>query len=100
MSHDASRPISPDVRIGHVHLKVSDIDRALSFLPGILGFSVTQRYGTSAAFLSAGGTHHHIGLNTWESKDEGPPPLDGTSPRPYNASITLVCHSKELQTTG
>lgn len=55
MRHDASRPISPDVRIGHVHLKVSDIDRALSFLPGILGFSVTQPYGTSAAFLSAGG---------------------------------------------
>jgi len=78
MSHDASRSISPDVRIGHVHLKVSDIDRALSFYSGVLGFSVTQRYGTSAAFLSAGGYHHHIGLNTWESKGGSPPPPHAT----------------------
>ena len=74
MSVEASHPISPDVRIGHIHLKVSDIDRALLFYSGILGFSVTQRYGTSAVFLSAGGYHHHIGLNTWESKGGTPPP--------------------------
>lgn len=74
MSNNSRRPISPDVRIGHVHLKVSDIDRALAFYQGILGFSITQRYGKSAVFLSAGGYHHHIGLNTWESKGGSPPP--------------------------
>ena len=74
MSNKSPRPISPDVRIGHVHLKVSDIDRALAFYSGILGFSITQRYGKSAVFLSAGGYHHHIGLNTWESKGGSPPP--------------------------
>jgi catechol 2,3-dioxygenase len=65
-------PIHPHTRIGHIHLKVSDLDRALSFYRDILGFQVTQRMGDSAAFLSAGGYHHHIGLNTWHSKD-GPP---------------------------
>lgn len=74
MSVEASHPISPDVRIGHIHLKVSDIDRALAFYSGILGFNITQRYGKSAVFLSAGGYHHHIGLNTWESKGGNPPP--------------------------
>jgi catechol 2,3-dioxygenase len=64
--------IDPRVDIGHVHLKVSDIDRALAFYTGVLGFDVTQRWG-EAAFLSAGGYHHHIGLNTWESRG-GPPP--------------------------
>jgi catechol 2,3-dioxygenase len=70
--------IDPDVRIGHVHLKVADIDRALSFYRGVLGFEVTQRYGTDAVFLSAGGYHHHIGLNTWDSKG-GRPPARGTT---------------------
>jgi len=70
--------IHPDVRIGHVHLKVSDLDRALRFYRDILGFELTQRYGDQAAFLSAGGYHHHIGLNTWESSG-GPPPPSGST---------------------
>jgi catechol 2,3-dioxygenase len=71
---EASRPIDPRVDIGHVHLKVSDIERALDFYVGVLGFEVQARYGEDAAFLSAGGYHHHIGLNTWESKGGSPPP--------------------------
>ena len=67
-------PIHPDTRVGHVHLKVSDLDRAVAFYEGVMGFDVTQRYGTEAAFLSAGGYHHHIGLNTWHSKGAGPAP--------------------------
>lgn len=66
--------LPPETRIGHVHLKVADLDRAIAFYAGILGFDVVQRYGTQAAFLSAGGYHHHIGLNTWESKGATPPP--------------------------
>jgi catechol 2,3-dioxygenase len=66
--------IHPDVRIGHVHLKVADLDRALAFYQGVLGFQLTQRMGRNAAFLSAGGYHHHIGLNTWESRGGSPPP--------------------------
>jgi catechol 2,3-dioxygenase len=66
-------PIDPQVRIGHVHLKVADLERSLAFYCGILGFEVTQRYGTQAAFVSAGGYHHHIGLNTWESRGGSPP---------------------------
>jgi len=66
-------PIDGGVRIGHVHLKVADLDRALGFYCGILGLALMQRYGDQAAFLSAGGYHHHIGLNTWESKGGGPP---------------------------
>src|SRR5438105_7019936 len=70
-----SRPtIHPDVRIGHVHLKVSDLDRAVRFYRDVLGFELTQRYGSQAAFLSAGDYHHHIGLNTWESSGGSPPP--------------------------
>ncbi|MDR3707784.1 MAG: VOC family protein [Capsulimonadaceae bacterium] len=65
--------IEPGVRIGHVHLKVSDLDRALEFYHGVLGFDLVQRFGSQAAFLSAGGYHHHIGLNTWESEGGGPP---------------------------
>jgi len=68
----------PETRIGHVHLKVADLDRALTFYRDILGFSVTQRYGTQAAFLSVGGYHHHLALNTWESKG-GQPPAPGTT---------------------
>jgi len=66
--------IHPETRVGHVHLKVADLDRAIAFYSGILGFDVTQRYGRQAAFLSAGGYHHHIGLNTWESLGGLPPP--------------------------
>ena len=69
-----SNPLHPDVSIGHVHLKVADLDRALSFYRDVLGFELTQRYGRQAAFLSAGGYHHHIGLNTWESEGGTPPP--------------------------
>ena len=70
--------IHPDVRIGHVHLKVADLDRALRFYRDVLGFELTQRYGKEAAFLSAGGYHHHIGLNTWESEGGSSPPLNST----------------------
>jgi catechol 2,3-dioxygenase len=65
-------------RVGHVHLKVADLDRAIAFYSGVLGFEVTQRYGAQAAFLSAGGYHHHIGLNTWESAGAPPPPAGHT----------------------
>ena len=70
----AAPPIDAGVRIGHVHLKVADLDRALAFYCGVLGFELTQRYGAGAAFVSAGGYHHHIGLNTWESAGGSPPP--------------------------
>jgi len=70
--------IDPRVEIGHVHLKVSDLDRALGFYVGVLGFDLTLRFGDEAAFVSAGGYHHHIGLNTWESKGAGPPPRNTT----------------------
>ncbi len=71
-------PINSGVRIGHVHLKVADIERALAFYCGVLGFDLTQRIGAQAAFISAGGYHHHIGLNTWESRG-GSPPAPGTT---------------------
>jgi catechol 2,3-dioxygenase len=75
MTYDQpTRPIDPGVRIGHMHLKVADLERSLRFYCGVLGFEVTQRYGTQAAFVSAGGYHHHIGLNTWESRGGQPPP--------------------------
>ncbi|NEU11028.1 glyoxalase [Methylobacterium sp. BTF04] len=70
--------IDPGTRIGHVHLKVAEIDRALDFYCGVLGFAVMQRFGTQAAFISAGGYHHHIGLNTWDSAG-GRPPAPGTT---------------------
>src|SRR5579864_4827701 len=70
--------IDPGVRMGHVHLKVADIDRALDFYCGVLGFQLMQRRGPQAAFISAGGYHHHIGLNTWESKGGNPPPVGST----------------------
>jgi catechol 2,3-dioxygenase len=63
-------------KIGHVHLKVADIDRSLKFYKDLLGFEITQHYGSSAVFLSAGGYHHHIGLNTWHSKNAGPAPVN------------------------
>jgi catechol 2,3-dioxygenase len=71
-------PIAPETRIGHVHLKVANLERALGFYCGVLGFEVMQRMGDSAAFISAGGYHHHIGLNTWESEG-GSPPAPGTT---------------------
>ena len=73
-----SAPIDAETRIGHVHLKVADLERALAFYCGVLGFELMQRYGTGAAFVSAGGYHHHIGLNTWESKGGSPPPPGAT----------------------
>ncbi len=74
----APEPINPGTRIGHVHLKVADLNRALGFYCDVLGFQLMQRYGDDAAFISAGGYHHHIGLNTWESKG-GSPPAAGTT---------------------
>ncbi len=73
-----TEPIDSRVRIGHVHLKVADLERSLAFYRGVLGFDLTTRYGRQAAFLSAGGYHHHIGLNTWESRG-GSPPAPGTT---------------------
>lgn len=68
------RPVAAGTRIGHVHLKVADLERSLAFYCGVLGFELQQRYGAQAAFISAGGYHHHIGLNTWESAGGKPPP--------------------------
>jgi catechol 2,3-dioxygenase len=72
------KPVDPAVRIGHVHLKVADLERALKFYCGVLGFELQQRLGAQAAFISAGGYHHHIGLNTWESAGGSPPPSHST----------------------
>src|SRR2546430_11221340 len=79
-------PIIAGTRIGHVHLKVADLERALGFYCGVLGFEVMQRMGASAAFISAGGYYHHIGLNTWESKS-GPPPPPGST-RPFSTPLS------------
>ena len=78
MANGTPAPIDPGVRIGHVHLKVADLERAIEFYHGVLGFDVTQRMGRGAAFLSAGGYHHHIGLNIWQSAG-GSPPSPGTT---------------------
>lgn len=85
--------IHKDVQIGHVHLTVGDLDRAMEFYCDILGFEVSARYGTSAVFLSAGGYHHHIALNTWNGKGATPPPLGHTGL--YHAAI-LYPSRKEL----
>lgn len=77
-SPHAPTPIHPQVRVGHVHLKVADLERSLAFYRDVLGFEVTQRFGAQAVFLSAGGYHHHLGLNTWESAG-GRPPAPGTT---------------------
>lgn len=74
----SARPIDPGVDVGHVHLKVADIERSLAFWRDVLGFEEQARYGDQAVFISAGGYHHHIGLNTWESKG-GSPPARGTT---------------------
>lgn len=73
-----SKPVHPKASIGHVHLTVADLDRSIAFYEGVLGFSVTQRYGAQAAFLAAGDYHHHIGVNTWESAGGTPPPAGHT----------------------
>lgn len=73
-----TNPIAAGTKVGHIHLKVADLDRAIAFYSGVLGFELQQRYGPQAAFLSAGGYHHHIGLNTWESLG-GTPPASGTT---------------------
>lgn len=83
----------PQTRIGHVHLKVADLDRALQFYTEVLGFQLMQKYGTQAAFVSAGGYHHHIGLNTWESRGGSPPPPGTTGL--YHVAI-LYPDRKEL----
>jgi catechol 2,3-dioxygenase len=88
-----SRPIDPGASIGHVHLKVSDLERSVKFYTEILGFEVTTRMGRSAAFLSAGGYHHHLALNTWDSEG-GPPPPAGSSGL-YHLAI-LMPNRKEL----
>lgn len=75
---EMSDPIDPRADIGHVHLKVADLERALDFYTGVLGFELMQRFGDQAAFVAAGGYHHHIGLNTWESKGGSPPPRGAT----------------------
>ena len=78
MPSEPEAPIDPRVRIGHVHLKVAHLERALSFYCGVLGFELMQRYAREAAFVSAGGYHHHIGLNTWECLGGSPPPAGST----------------------
>ncbi len=83
--HHLTRPVAAGVTIGHVHLKVSDLERAIGFYTNALGFEVTQRFGRSAAFLSVDGYHHHIGLNTWESQNGSPPPPGTTGL--YHAAI-------------
>ena len=75
---DGESPLDPRVDIGHVHLKVADLERSLGFYRDVLGFEVQQHYGSEAAFLSAGGYHHHIGLNTWQSAGGSPPPPGST----------------------
>jgi catechol 2,3-dioxygenase len=84
--------IDAGVRMGHVHLKVSDLERALGFYSGVLGFEVMQRMGDSAAFLSAGGYHHHIGLNTWESSGGSAPPAGTTGL--YHLAIVYPTRAK------
>src|SRR6516225_8750738 len=80
-------PVSAGTRIGHVHLKVADLDRALGFYCDVLGFELMQRMGSGAAFISAGGYNHHIGLNTWESKGGSPPPALTASARQFICAI-------------
>ena len=80
-----SYTVPAQTRIGHVHLKVSDLERSLSFYRDLLGFEVMQQYGSQAVFISAGGYHHHIGLNTWHSKGAGPAPIN--SPGLYHTAI-------------
>lgn len=84
-------PIDSDIRIGHVHLKVANLQRSLDFYCGVLGFELMQRFGLQAAFISAGGYHHHIGLNTWESLG-GQPPAPGTTGL-YHVALLYPTHA-------
>lgn len=97
-------PIDPRVDIGHVHLRVADLERSLAFYRDVLGFAVTQRYGAGAAFLSAGGYHHHIGLNTWESLGGSPPAAGSTGlyhlAIRYPDRLTLADALRRLQEAG
>jgi catechol 2,3-dioxygenase len=99
-----SRPIDAGVDIGHVHLKVSDLERSLQFYCGVLGFDLMQRLGSEAAFLSAGGYHHHIALNTWESAGGSPPPRGSTGlyhvAIRYPTRAALAEALRRLQTAG
>ena len=101
---DTFGPIDSQTRIGHVHLKVANLQRALDFYCGVLGFELTQRYGSQAAFVSAGGYHHHIGLNTWESAGGPPPPAKSTGL--YHLAILYPTRAalgdalRRLQTAG
>jgi catechol 2,3-dioxygenase len=90
-----SYTIPPQTHIGHVHLKVADIERSLQFYKDLLGFEITQRYGQTAVFISAGGYHHHIALNTWHSKNGNPPPDNATGL--YHTAI-LYPTKKDLAT--
>jgi catechol 2,3-dioxygenase len=100
----AFRPIDPGVSIGHVHLKVSDLQRSLDFYCGVLGFELTQRLGSDAAFISAGGYHHHLGLNTWESRGGSPPPAGTTGlyhvAIRYPARASLADALRRLEAAG
>jgi catechol 2,3-dioxygenase len=98
-TRDSSRPIDPGVRIGHVHLKVADLERALRFYCGVLGFELTQRYGNQAAFVSAGGYHHHLGLNSWESLAGSPPP-PGTTGLYHTAILYPTRPAGKYATSG
>ena len=104
MDPNSPRPIDPQVRIGHVHLKVADLERALRFYCGVLGFEITQRYGAQAAFVSAGGYHHHIGLNTWESLGGSPPPTGRTglyhTAIPYPTRTALAVARRRVLEAG
>ena len=99
-----SQPIDSRVVIGHVHLKVADLERALKFYCGVLGFELQQRFGSQAAFISAGGYHHHIGLNTWESEGGSPPPPRSTGLYHlailYPTRLLLADALKRLQNAG
>lgn len=101
---NSSSPIPPCATIGHVHLKVADLERAIHFYRDVLGFQLTQRYGAQAAFLSAGGYHHHIGLNTWESLAGSPPPPGTTGlfhlAILYPARADLADALRRLQNAG
>lgn len=101
---DDMGPIDPGVTIGHVHLKVADLERSLGFYCGILGFVLTQRLGESAAFVAAGGYHHHLGLNTWESRGGSPPPPGATGlyhvAIRYPTRTALADALRRLETAG
>lgn len=101
---DMKEPIDPGADIGHVHLKVADLERAIAFYQDVLGFQLKQRYGTQAAFLAAGDYHHHIGLNTWQSRGGSPPPRGSTglfhAAIRYPSKASLADAFRRLQRAG